>query len=189
MDLKQLHKRETHRELLLKFILLLGLLTAYLSYEYGLLTGGIVALLTWSFFVLCTPVADAGFLLDFPLRLLFNIRMIYSEMLVWFVAISLNIYAVIYAPSSYDKTFLTTLFNKILLTPYPYWAIILLSGLGTFISVYFGDEMLDVIRHRDRVKYHQHAFKLKIIWVLGLFLLIFMAYYFLLDSLNMHFEE
>jgi len=67
------------RQLLMKFFLLCLLMFgyfAYLSYEYDLLTGGIAALLTWSFFVLCTPIADAGFLLDFPLRLLFGIRMI-----------------------------------------------------------------------------------------------------------------
>ena len=39
----------------------------YLVYEYGIEDGGMVTLLTWSFFVLCTPVADAGFLLDFPI--------------------------------------------------------------------------------------------------------------------------
>ncbi len=192
VDLKKLHKRETHRELLIKFILLVGLLITYfgyLSYEYGLLTGGIVALLTWSFFVLCTPVADAGFLLDFPMRLLFKIRMVHSEIFVWTVAISLNVYALIYRSSSYDKTFLTILFKKILLNPIPYWGIILLSCCGTFISIYFGDEMLDVIRHRDRVKYHQHSFILKVIGVIGLFVLIFMSYYFLLESLDIHFEK
>lgn len=44
--------------------------------------------------------------------------------------------------------------------------------------------MLDMLRHRDRVKYHQHAFKLELIGVISLFLLILFAYYFLLKSLN-----
>jgi len=184
---KKFHKVETHREVVIKFLLLLLVLIlyfAYLSYEYGLLTGGIVAILTWSFFVLCTPVADAGFLLDFPIRLLFGVRMLYSELFVWATAISINIYALIYGAGSYDKTILTTLLKKIILTPYPYWSIILLSGLGTFLSIYFGDEMLDVLRHRDRVKYHQHAFKYKLIGIASLFALIFLAYYFLLNGLQ-----
>ena len=74
--------QKPQRQVLMKFLLLLILMLgyfAYLSYEYDLLTGGIAALLTWSFFVLCTPIADAGFLLDFPLRLLFGIRMVLSE--------------------------------------------------------------------------------------------------------------
>lgn len=157
---------------------------SYLTYEYGILTGGIVAAITWSFFVLCTPVADAGFLLDFPIRLLFGIRMLYSEILIWGLAIAINIYALLYYRESYDTTALTILMKKIIQTPYPYWSIIILSGIGTFLSIYFGDEMLDVFRHRDRVKYHQHAFKLKLVGILGLFSLIFLAYYFLLNGLH-----
>jgi hypothetical protein len=192
IKITHLHKQETHREVAIKFVLLLALLLgyfAYLSYEYGLATGGIVAAITWSFFVLCTPVADAGFLLDFPIRLLFGIRMLISEIIVWIVAIGINAYSLIFNESMYDTIILTSLFKKIILTPYPYWSIILLSGFGTFLSIYFGDEMLDVIRHRDRVKYHQHAFKLKIIAVIGLFLLIFLSYYYLLESLNIHIPD
>ena len=82
------------RQVIIKFILLCGVFVgyfAYLSYEFDLMTGGIAALLTWSFFVLCTPVADAGFLLDFPIRLLFGVRMIVSEVAVWVLAFAINI--------------------------------------------------------------------------------------------------
>lgn len=185
--LEKLHKAETHREVLYKFILLFGVLIlyfAYLSYEYGVMTGGLVSALTWSFFVLCTPVADAGFLLDFPIRMIVGIRMLYSEILVWAIAVSLNLYALFFNAAVYDKTILTTLLHKILLTPYPYWSIILLSCIGTFLSILFGDEMLDVLRHRDRIIYHAHAFKLKVISIIALFVLIFLAYYYLLDGLN-----
>jgi hypothetical protein len=71
---------------IMKFLLLLGVLVGYtlfLSYRYGFISGGLGALLTWSFFVLCTPIADAGFLLDFPLRLLFGIRLLVSKVWVW----------------------------------------------------------------------------------------------------------
>ncbi|MBL4894070.1 MAG: hypothetical protein JKY59_04250, partial [Emcibacter sp.] len=59
---------------------------------------------------------------------------------------------------------------------------------GTFLSIYFGDEMLDVFRHRDRIKYHQHGFKLKFVGVISLFALIFLAYYFLLDGLEIQLD-
>lgn len=192
IDINKLKKRETHRETLYKFLLLLGVLIlyfSYLSYEYGILTGGTVAVLTWSFFVLCTPIADAGFLLDFPIRLLFQIRMLYSEIFVWTTAISINAYALTYKPTSYDKTFLTILLKKIIMTPIPYWSIIIMSCIGTFLSIYFGDEMLDVFRHKDRTKYHEHSFKLKIIVVISLFILIFFTYYFLLDTLHIQIDD
>ncbi|MDG1996331.1 MAG: hypothetical protein P8J14_07555 [Emcibacteraceae bacterium] len=184
---KTLHKIKTHREVLYKFLILLSILAlyfGYLSIEYGIFTGGLVAALTWSFFVLCTPVADAGFLLDLPIRVLFGVRMLISEVLVWAIAIAINGYAILYNQAAYDKTVLTVLFKEIILTPYPYWSVFILSGIGTFLSIYFGDEMLDVLRHRDRVKYHEHAFKWKLVGLISLFLLIFFAYYLLLDTLN-----
>ncbi len=189
MNLKftDLHKTRTHREVLVKFLLLLGILVAYVGYlalEYDLMTSGIVAGLTWSFFVLCTPVADAGMLLDLPIRIIFGLRMVISEVMVWVIAISANIYALTAQQQAYDATFLTQLLKKIITTPSPYWLIILLSGIGTFLSIYFGDELLDVLRHRDRAKYHQHGFIWKIIAVIALFTIIILSYYFLLEKLN-----
>ena len=94
-------KKETQpeKQLLYKFLLLSALLAAYFSYlsfQYGVMTGGIASALTWTFFVLCTPIADAGFLLDFPLRLLFGIRMLVSEVAVWTVAIAINVVSLLY---------------------------------------------------------------------------------------------
>ena len=83
-------KHQTHLETTLKFIGLLAVLVGYfiyLAHEYDFSKGGAVVALTWSFFVLCTPVADAGFLIDFPVRLLFGFRMITVEIFVWILAI------------------------------------------------------------------------------------------------------
>lgn len=192
VSFKNIHQKGTRRETLIKFILLLTVLITYffyLSYKYGFETGGIVSALTWSFFVLCTPIADAGFLLDFPIRLLFGIRMMLSEIIVWTIAISLNIFTLNFHSEYYKTTFLTSLFHKILTTPYPYWSIILLSCLGTFLSLYFGDEMLDVMQHKDCKKQHKHGFKYKVIATIGLFLLIIFAYYNLLDGLGIDIDK
>lgn len=170
-----------------KFVLLCFLLIgyfAYLSYTYDILTGGIASLITWSFFVLCTPIADAGFLLDFPLRLIFGIRMILSEIAVWAIAILINIVSILYFPEYYNTTYLTKLMYAILTTPYPYWAVILLSGIGTFLSIRFGDELMDVVHHRDREFFHKHNFKHEIILLL-FFLLVLFGYYEITSTLNM----
>ncbi|MCB1562925.1 MAG: hypothetical protein KDJ75_05060 [Alphaproteobacteria bacterium] len=185
--MKALFKYETRREELYKFLLLLSVLAGYfgyLSWEYGLATGGLTAGLTWSFFVLCTPVADAGFLLDFPVRLITGLRMFFSEMGVWVIAITLNLSALHFSPESYDKTFLTSLLHKILTTPWPYWSIILLCAAGTFLSVRFGDEMLDVVSHKDCAYRHKHGFKYRLLAWITFILLIIWAYYHLIDSLN-----
>lgn len=177
----------TKREGLIKFLLLLAVMLGYfgyLSWEYGFATGGIVAALTWSFFVLCTPVADAGFLLDFPVRLITGLRMFVTEMMVWGIALTINVTALSLSPESYQNSFLTSLLYQILTTPWPYWTIIALCGLGTFLSVRFGDEMLDVISHKNRDYHHQHGFKHKLIVIVAFFLIVIFAYYHLLASLG-----
>tara|TARA_R110000868_G_scaffold190862_2_gene434939 strand:- start:4486 stop:5073 length:588 start_codon:yes stop_codon:yes gene_type:complete len=182
-------KHKTHFETLIRFILLLAVFMAYcgyLTYEYGLATGGLVGGLTWSFFVLCTPIADAGFLLDFPVRILTGVRMIIMEIVVWAIAIVLNVYAVFYSPEIYETTFLTTLLYKIIMTPIPYWGIILLCGIGTFLSIYFGDEMMDVFKHKECTKFHSHGFVYRLIAMVAFFVLIVLAYYHLLESLDIH---
>ncbi len=174
----------TSKSKLKKFLLLLLIITGYfgyLSFEYGIATGGLVAMLTWSFFVLCTPVADAGFLIDFPIRLVTNIKMFVSEILVWAIAIAINLYALNFQSKIYDKEFLTTLLKHTLLTPYPFWGIIMLSALGSFLSIYFGDEIFDAFKNHTLAK---HRPKIKTIGLILLAIMIFIAYYFFLESLG-----
>lgn len=173
-------------QVLVKFLLLCLIFIgyfAYLSYEYDFLTGGIASLITWSFFVLCTPVADAGFLLDFPLRLLFGIRMVVSEVFVWAAAIFINLIAFGFFQEYYQTTLLTQLMAAILSTPYPYWLVVVLSGVGTFLSIRFGDELMDVFQHRDRDFYHSHHFKHELV-LFVFFLVVIFGYYELIASLN-----
>jgi hypothetical protein len=180
-------RHQTKREEFIKFILLLSVLVGYfafLSWKYDLATGGIVSALTWSFFVLCTPIADAGFLIDLPVRLITGLRMVYSEIMVWCIAISLNLVSLRWAADSYELTALTSLLHKILITPWPYWSIILLCATGTFVSIRFGDEMIDVVSHKDRTLHHKHGFKHRLIVMAAFFLLVVWGYYHLLERLS-----
>ena len=181
-------KKETHpkKQLLYKFLLLCVLLAAYFSYlsfQFGVMTGGITSALTWSFFVLCTPIADAGFLLDFPLRLLFGIRMLVSEVAVWTVAITINVVSLLYFVEYYQTTKLTMLLHAVLSNPYPYWIVILLSAAGTFLSIRFADELMDVVHHRDREFFHRHNFKHEILIII-FFVFVLVGYYELIASLG-----
>jgi len=158
-NLKNLLKHETKRYSLLNFIMLFVVLIGYFIFivlKYGVEKGIVITLLTWSFFVLCTPVAAAGFLLDFPMRLTMRWRMLYNEIGVWVFAILINIIAFIFRPDLYDTFFLLKIFKHILINPFPYWSIIILSGIGTFFSIHFADELMDVIKHKERRKYHKH---------------------------------
>ena len=170
----------------IKFLLLAALLLAYfayLSWKYDIVTGGIASLLTWTFFVLCTPIADAGALLDFPLRMIFGVRMIYSELIVWCIAISLNLFSFYWHSDFYHHTILTRLLYHILSTPYPYWLVIGLSALGTFLSIYFGDNIMDAIHQKDKHFFHSKKFK-HLLMLAGIFLVIAGIYYELIISLG-----
>ncbi|MFK8048997.1 MAG: hypothetical protein AB8B81_11245 [Halioglobus sp.] len=174
------------KQLISKFLLLCLVLVvyfSYLSFQYDVMTGGIASVLTWTFFVLCTPIADAGFLLDFPLRLLFGVRMLISEIAVWVFAITVNIVCLIYFSQFYETTTLTRLLHAILTMPYPYWSVILLSGVGTFLSIQFADELIDVVHHRDRNFFHRHGYKHEMLIIL-FFVLVFTGYYQLIASLG-----
>ncbi len=175
------------KQVVIKFTLLVLLMLSYfiyLSLEYDMATGGMASLLTWSFFVLCTPVADAGFLLDFPLRLLFGIRMVISEIVVWGLAIAINVFAILAVPHYYDTTALTKIFYAILTTPYPYWSVVLLSAIGTFLSIRFGDELMDVLHHKDRSFFHKHGYKHELVIMIATFILVVIGYYELIASLG-----
>jgi len=182
-------KHETKKHSLFKFLLLLFVLASYLAftvYKFGAENGLLITLLSWSFFVLCTPIADAGFLLDFPVRLITGIRMMYSEIIVWIFAISLNAATALYNPSLYSNTLLLNLFYNILSTPFPYWGIILLSCTGTFFSIYFGDELMDVAFHKQRKLYHAYANKYRVVLFAFVIALTFVLYEFLLRQLGVN---
>ena len=180
-------RRELHQHPVLKFLLALFLLSAYTvfaGYKFGAKEGILVSALTWSFFVLCTPIADAGFLLDLPFRLLTGIRMMFSEMAVWAIAISLNVVVTLFTPQVYGDTVILSLLSHIIHEPFPFWGIILLSAMGTFLSIVFGDEILDVALEKKKERhYHlRHKHKHHFLIMIFLVILAFILYDFLLKS-------
>jgi len=180
-------KNETHRNVWLRFlfvILLFLAYTIYISTKFGAGEGFFLSWLTWSFFVLSTPVADAGFLVGFPLRLMFRVRMFVSEIYVTGVAILLNVFAYLLNPNIYSKTKLLTVFKHIIDQPFPMWIIFILSGIGTFMSVKFGDELFDVARHRDRTYHKKHHKKQRFIIMSFVFAITLIVYYILLNKMG-----
>lgn len=176
----------TKKKVLYKFLVLFLILLCYFSYvvwKFGAAEGMFVTLLTWSFFVLCTPVADAGILIDFPTRLLFNVRMVWVEVFVWVFAVSINIFALLFVPGSYNDTLLINLLHYVITHPF-YWFIVLLSALGTFFSIVFADELVDVAEEHHRHVHKKHSSKLKFILMIFLILLVLILYDFLLKSLG-----
>jgi len=180
-------EHQTHRESLWRFLILLLLLVGYfgyMSWKFDASTGALLALLSWSFFVLCTPIADGGFVVAFPVRLLFGVRMVTTQIVVWVLALGINIIAVSVVPKTYSQTALTDVLYSILTTPWPNWSVLAISLAGTLLSIWFGDEMIDVTSHSMRKKHHRHGFKHKVLLVVGFGLLTFFAYTHVLAGLG-----
>lgn len=178
MNLSKFAKHETHKLAWGRFLLALAVFIIYVVYlviRYDT-DGLVVGLITWSAFVLATPIADAGLLLDFPMRLITGIRMMTSEIIVWTVAISLNVYLLSFRPHYYSVTYITQAFHDILVKPWPNWIIICVSAGGTFLSLYFGDELLDVISHDQRKKYKRHKGIYR--FIIALFLILLFYYFY-----------
>lgn len=189
IDHRHLSKHETKKEALLRFALVLGVFAIYflfVAYKYGAKEGLLVAWLTWSAFVLGTPIADAGFLIDFPVRLITGMRMLFSELFVWTIAISLNIYVLTFQPEIYQSSTILKIFHQILTHPIPYWIIILISAIGTFISIHFGDELLDKRHHHEREFYQKHRSKYKWILLIFLFVIVLAIYHVVAQQLGIN---
>ncbi len=185
-------RHSTHRHISAKFLLVLLVFVGYflfVSYKYGAEEGFFVSLLTWSFFVLCTPIADAGLLIDFPLRLILKVRMFISEIFAWNIAASLNIFAYTFYPEVYEQTSILRIFRHIIETPFMLYAIVLLSATGTFLSVKFGDELIDAIEHKDRTFKHEHDLKHNILITAFTFLVLLIIYDFFLEHTGINIME
>ena len=182
-------KHETKSHTIKKYLLVLLVLIIYFlftSLKLGFKNGISVTILTWSFFVFCTPIADAGFLLDLPIRLITKMKMLYSEMIVWSIAIITNILYLLFNSQIYAKSLLLSIFKHILTQPIPYWGIIILSGIGTFLSITFFDELLDVKFHKERERFHKHSLKHNIIVFLFIIFLIIITYIYLIKELGIN---
>ena len=73
--------------------------------------------------------------------------MVTVEILVWVVAITMNALTLYFDASVYEKTALLRVLREILTTPFPMWLIIVLCGIGTFVSIIFADDVVDQMTH------------------------------------------
>lgn len=171
-----------------RFFLVFAVLFIYAGYtihEYGIEQGLSVTALTWAFFVFATPIADAGFLIAFPIRLLTGIRMLYTQVGVWIFGIILTVSYLLLSPSAFDKTSLLQLFHEILTTPWPLGLILVLSTIGTYISIVFDDSVIDIVKAKNKKK-HFKSVRARLYYMVFIFVATFALYAFLLKTTDTH---
>ena len=167
-----------------KFFLVLVVLIAYTLFaihSYGLEQGLSVTALMWAFFVFATPIADAGFLVAFPIRLITGIKMLYTQIGVWIFGAALVASYLVFNPAIFDKTGVLQLFHTILVTPWPLWLILILSWIGTFVSIVFDDNLVDVATAKNKQKSLKKT-RTKFYFTASVFTLTFVVYIILLHA-------
>ncbi len=144
---------------LTRFLLLLATVLVFLffmSYKFGLQEGLEITVLVWTFFVLCTPLAVADLLLDVPIRMITRGRMITSHTVVWLIAIFINIVVLYHAPGIYNVHPLLEILRHVLVNPIPYWSLMGLCLIGTFLSLEMADEVVDEVEDELHIRRHKH---------------------------------
>ncbi len=169
-NLRKRPSKHFNDSVFIRFLMMLGafsLIFIVVITEHGLRESFAMTILIWSFFVLCTPLAIADFLIDVPLRIFMDIRMIYSHIIIWILAIVTNIVAVNLIPEVYSTNALLFILYTILTNPNPYWGIVILSLVSGSYSLEITDGFFDGIEHLTKMRPHK---QLSLVDVLIMFL-------------------
>jgi hypothetical protein len=95
-------------------------------------------LLAWSMFVLCIPYSHGRVILGVPYKIITGRVAAYPEVVMWLLAVILNIISYISIPNVYFYTTFNHMLYRIITTPWPYWLLIFVCALGTFYKFFVG---------------------------------------------------
>lgn len=127
---------------ILKF-LFIGSIFCFFTFGFinklGYIQGFHIVLLIWTFFVLCMPTTNGGIIIDIPYYIFTGRKQVYSELIIWFVALAINFYSFVWTPQVYFSNVITHLLFEILIRPWPRWIIIFLCFIGTFYTLKVSD--------------------------------------------------
>jgi len=185
-------KHTVKRSKITKFLLVLGTLAVFLLFmlnKYGFEQGLEITLLIWTFFVLCTPLAIADLLLDVPIRLFMKTRMVYSHAIVWGVALTINLVVLQISPELYEVNPILTALHHILTNPIPYWGLVGLCLIGTFLSLEIADEVVDEVESKMHVKRHAHHSAIHFMVLIALIAGILVIYDILLTEMGFQIDH
>lgn len=175
----KLHRHRGLNRFLLVLIILIAY-TVFTIYSYGLADGLGVTALTWAFFVFATPIADGGFLIAFPVRMITGFRMLYTQIIVWVTGALLVAAYMLFSPDTFQQSAIPELFYVILTTPWPLGIILLLSAVGTYVSIKFDDDVVDVVASKNKKRALLGERK-KLYLNIAIFAVTFAAYVYLLQ--------
>ena len=156
----------TQKFRLIFFLTFFSLIGLNLTWQCGLQRGLLLTFLTWSFYILCLPLSNNAVITTAILRPFSRDAVRYAKFIPWAIALVLNVIVYIFVPYAYLMSATTFLLYRIIANPWPYWLIIITSGLGGLYSVY-------VVKNRRMLR---HQFAQTIIFTLGAFTFVYLSY-------------
>mgnify|MGYP001239976688 CR=1 FL=1 len=121
-------------------IIFICILIFYISY-HGYTKGIYETLFIWAFLAVCTPIPESGLLISLPLKKYFDVKMVYSQIVVSIIALFL-LY-LFYNKSFIKPLFLGKVFNDIIKNQR--YLVFVISIISSIIGSELIDNMIDKI--------------------------------------------
>jgi len=148
---KEVEKHKTYL-VIYDFIVLVFLivLITYVSYN-GYVKGCIKSLFIWAFFVLCTPIPEAGLIITLPLKRYLNIPMYISQTIVSFCALVILSYFYIHEKNIIKSYKIGKIFIELITLKY--FSIIILSVLSSILTSGLIDNFINHYIYKHKLNY------------------------------------
>ena len=153
-------------------ILFLFLLIFYIIYN-GYVKGCIMGLFVWAFFIVSTPIPEAGLLVSLPLKRYLNISIHISQTFVSLLALFVIYYLYFNEYKTINKCIIGKLFTS--LNNFKYYSIIIISIICSIFTSEFIDNIIDNYINKEKINY--------IHFKLGFIAFLIIIYSFLMNSL------
>lgn len=104
----------------------------FLIKHHGIGRGLIASFLTWSFFVLCTPIISRALVISNIIEKLTGSNLYNAGLFTWSAALITNMILLNLTPTIYNVNPLSGLLAHALTTPRPYWLLISMCGANVW---------------------------------------------------------
>ena len=125
------------------FIIILIFYTTYHGYINGLYE----TLFTWAFLAICTPIPESGLLLSLPLKKYFNVRMVFSQIIISIISIVILI--LLYNTKCIQSLFIGKTFNNIITNGR--YLIFVISIISSLIGTELIDNRIDKVLYNKTI--------------------------------------
>lgn len=132
-------------------VIMFILLMVFFIFYNGFYKGCIKSLFIWSFFVICTPVPEAGLLISLPLKRYFGFKMDLSQIVVSLFAFMLLFYFYCVEQKIIKNNLIGNLFLGLI--NYKYYSIIFISVISSVLTSNLLDNIINHFINKDEINH------------------------------------